>query len=265
MTEYRPDNHRARLAAALRRAYDEAYREGGYVGQENFMSADEILALARAAGVTAGARVLDLCCGRGGPALHLAQETGCRILGVDRSPEAIHLARVAAERRGLGRHTAFLVADAEGLPPAEHTTFDAAVLYETMLAFADKAQLLREVRRLLRPGGRFGMTLEEGRPLSRAERRSIPDCENVWLIPEGVLLALLEAAGFRVLRLEDHTAAHADVARRLAAAFRHDHAAITAAVGAAAYDELIVAHERWVEWLGASRVRKLALVAERAC
>ncbi len=265
MTEYRPDMHRARVAAALRRAHDEAYLEGEHVGQENFMSADEILALARAAGVTAGARVLDLCCGRGGPALHLAQETGCRIVGVDRSPEAIHLARAAAKRRGLGRHTTFLVADAEAVPLAAPTTFDAVVLYETMLAFADKTLLLREVRRLLRPGGRFGLTLEEGRPLSREERRSIPDGENVWLIPEDAFLALLEAAGFRALRVEDHTAAHADVVRRLAAAFRRDRVAITAAVGAAAYDELIVAHERWVEWLGASRVRKLALVAERAC
>ena len=89
------------MAAALRRAHDEAYDEGEYVGQENFMSADEILALVRAAGVTAGARVLDLCCGRGGPALHLAQETGCWIVGVDRSPEAIYLARAATEHRGL--------------------------------------------------------------------------------------------------------------------------------------------------------------------
>ena len=66
------------------------------------MSAEEILmTLARAAGVTAGARVLDLCCGRGGSALHLAQETGCWIVGVDRSPEAIYLARAATEHRGL--------------------------------------------------------------------------------------------------------------------------------------------------------------------
>ena len=65
--------------------------------------------------------------------------------------------------------------------------------------------------------------------------------------------------------MEDHTASHADVVRRLAAACRHDCAAITDAVGATAYDELIVTHERWVEWLGASRVRKLAFVAERAC
>ena len=52
------------------------------------MSAREILNLARATGVDARTRVLDLCCGSGGPALHLARQTGCRIVGVDRSSEA---------------------------------------------------------------------------------------------------------------------------------------------------------------------------------
>jgi sarcosine/dimethylglycine N-methyltransferase len=251
------------LAEALRRAHGEVYREGEYVGQESFMSADEVLALARASGVKDGAWVLDLCCGRGGPALHLAQHTGCQIVGIDRSPEAIALARAAATRRGLGRLTTFLVADAASPPLGG--VFDAVVLYETMLTFAEKAQLLREVHRLLRPGGRFALTLEEGRPLSRAERQRIPDGQNICLIPEDEFLARLDDADLRVRRIEDHTAAHADVARRLAAAFRHDRVSIAATVGAGATDELVAAHERWAEWLGVRRVRKLAFVAERPC
>lgn len=131
-----------------------------------------------------------------------------------------------------------------------------------MLAFADKERLAREVRRLLRPGGRFGLTLEEGRPLSQAERQLVSGGENVWLITESAFVDLLETAGFRVRRIADHTAAHADVARRLAKAFRRDRAAISAETGEEACDELIATHERWAEWLGARRVRKLALVAE---
>lgn len=63
------------------------------MGQQGFASAGEILALAKAAGVTPGSWVLDLCCGRGGPALHLAREAGCRVVGVDRSPEETRFAR----------------------------------------------------------------------------------------------------------------------------------------------------------------------------
>jgi len=260
--ESRSGGQRARLAAALRPAHVQAHREGEYVGQESFVSAGEILDLARAAGVGAGTRVLDLCCGRGGPALHLARQTGCRILGLDRSSEAIHLARTSAEHQGVDHHATFIVAEALR-PPIDAASFDAVLLYETMLAFEDKRRLLGVVRRLLRPGGRFGLTFEEGRPLSGAERRRVPQDEEVWLIPESEFRGLLEAAGFRIRRVEDHTTAHAEVAGRLAAALRSGREAIVAALGSRACDELFMAHERWAEWLNARRVRKLAVVAQR--
>jgi sarcosine/dimethylglycine N-methyltransferase len=256
-------DRRTRLAAALRPAHVQAHHEGEYVGQESFISAGEILDLAQAAGVDARTRVLDLCCGSGGPALHLARQMGCRIVGVDRSSEAIHLARVSAEHQALDRCATFLVSDAL-CPPIDATSFHVVLLYETMLTFEDKRRLLYVVHRLLRPGGRFGLTLEEGRPLSGAERRRVPEGEEVWLIPEGRFRALLEAVGFRVRWVEDYTAAHADVARRLAVAFWRDRVAIARAVGAQACNELVMAHERWVEWLNARRVQKLAVVAQRS-
>jgi sarcosine/dimethylglycine N-methyltransferase len=261
-TEHRAGGRRARLAAALRPAHIRVHCEGEYVGQESFISASEILDLARAAGVDARTRMLDLCCGSGGPALHLARQTGCRLVGIDRSPEAIYLARASAERQGMDRRVSFIIADAL-CPPIDAAAFDVVLLYETMLAFEDKQRLLRVVHRLLRPGGRFGLTLEEGQRLSGAERRRVPEDEDVWLVPEGEFRVLLSAAGFQIRLVEDHTSAHAEVARRLAAAFRRDRAAIVAAVGAQGCKELVMAHERWAEWLNARRVRKLAVVAQR--
>jgi predicted methyltransferase len=168
------------------------------------MSAREILDLARVAGVDARTRVLDLCCGSGGPALHLAWQTGCRIVGVDRSSEAIYLARISAEHQGLDRRVTFIVAEAL-CPPVDAASFDAILLYETMLAFEDRRRLVRVVRKLLRPGGRFGLTFEEGRPLSSAERRRVPEGEEVWLTPESEFRVLLEAAGFRIRWVEDRS------------------------------------------------------------
>ena len=227
------------------------------------MSAREILDLARAGGVDARTRVLDLCCGSGGPALHLARQTGCRIVGVDRSSEATYLARTSAEHQGLDRRGTFIVA--EGLcPPLDAASFDAVLLYETMLAFEDKRRLVRVVlRKLLRPGGRFGLTFEEGWPLSSAERRRIPEGEEVWLTLESEFREVLEATGFRIRWVEDHTAAHAEVAWRLAAAFRRDRVSIIEALGPQMSNELVMAHERWAEWLSARRVRKLTVVAQR--
>jgi sarcosine/dimethylglycine N-methyltransferase len=261
-TERRSGGHRPRLGAALLPAHIQAHREGEYVGQESFMSAREILDLARAAGVDARTRVLDLCCGSGGPALHLAWQTGCRIMGVDRSSEAIHLARTCAEHQGLDRRATFIVAEAL-CPPTEAASFDVVLLYETMLAFENKRRLVRVISKLLRPGGRFGLTFEEGRPLSSTERRRVPEGEEVWLTPKSEFRELLEATGFRICWVEDHTAAHAEVAGRLAAALQSDRAPIVAALGPQASNELVMAHERWAEWLSARRVRKLAVVSQR--
>jgi len=226
------------------------------------MSAREILDLALAAGVDARSRVLDLCCGSGGPALHLARQTGCRIVGVDRSSEATHVAWTSAEHQGLDCRATFIVAEAL-CPPIDAASFDAVLLYETMLAFEDKRRLVRVVRKLLRPGGRFGLTFEEGRPLSSAERRSVPEGKDVWLTPEIEFRELLEAIGFQIRWVEDYTASHAEVAGCLAAAIQHDRATVVAALGSRTSNELIMAHERWAEWLSTRRVRKLAVVAQR--
>ena len=252
---------RLRAAAALRRARARAFRDGEDVGQENFMSATEIRALAEATGIRAGGQVLDLCCGTGGPGLLLARDLGCRVLGVDVSLASIRLARSRPEIQALGRRVAFVVADSSSLPLA--TEFPAVLLLETMLMIEDKARLLQEVGRLLRPNGRFGLTLEAGRPLTEDERRSIPEGESVWLIPEGDFTALVEATDFQICLIEDHTAAHAELAERLTDAYSADCDAIVARLGAPTYDQLITAHRWWVEWLTTRRVRKLALVLER--
>jgi hypothetical protein len=61
---------------------------------------------------------------------------------------------------------------------------------------------------------------------------------------------------------EDWSERHRATAAALLEAFRADAARIAGRVGELAATELVTAHERWVDWLGRGRVRKLALVAE---
>src|SRR4029450_12405944 len=77
---------------ALRRARTAAYAPGEFVGQEGFMTAAEIRALAVHAGIGPGVTVLDLCCGVAGPGRFLTRELGCAYLGVDVSVGALALA-----------------------------------------------------------------------------------------------------------------------------------------------------------------------------
>jgi SAM-dependent methyltransferase len=241
---------------ALHRARVSAFAPGEFVGQESFMTAGEIRALAARAGIGPGVTVLDLCCGVAGPGRFLTRELKCTYLGVDASASAIAIAR---ERAG-DLPCRFAVAQ---IPPLPDGAFDVVLLLETILAFEDKDALAREIFPALRPGGRFAFTLEEGPPLTTAERATMPDADTVWLTPLDEIAAILERAGLVVTWHEDHTRAHRATAHALASAFAANADDIAAHVGHRALEELLAAHRLWVEWLDAGRVRKLAVVAER--
>jgi SAM-dependent methyltransferase len=243
--------------AALRRARVSAYPAGEFVGQESFMTAGEIGALAARAGVGRETAVLDLCCGTAGPGRFLARELGCDYLGVDSSASAIALAR---ERADGARACRFAIAR---VPPLPEGRFDVVLLLETMLAFADKDALVREIAAALQPAGRFAFTLEAGAPLSAGERAAMPDADTVWLTPLDELTVALQQAGLAITWQEDHSRAHRATAQALADAFAADAQHIAAQVGERALDDLLAAHRLWVKWLDAGRVRKLVVVAQR--
>lgn len=249
-------DERAPFVQALQRARVSAYAPGEFVEQESFMLAGEIRALAGRAGIAPGVSVLDLCCGVAGPGRFIARELGCTYLGVDFSASAIEIAR---ERAG-DLPCRFEVSRIPPLPPGP---FDAVLLLETMLAFPDKEPLLGAISRALATGGRFAFTLEEGLPLTQAERASMPDADTVWLTPLDELLACLERTGLVVRWQDDCSRSHRAVADALIDAFAADAEQIAAQIGRRALDELLAAHRLWSDWLREGRVRKFAFVAEK--
>jgi SAM-dependent methyltransferase len=248
---------RVRFDRALHCARVSAYAPGEFVGQESFMTAGEIRALAVQTGIRRGVTVLDLCCGVGGPGRFLTRELGCVYTGVDASASAV---AVACER-AADLPCRFATAH---VPPLPAGSFDVVLLLETMLAFEDKDALVSEIAAALRPGGRLAFTLEEGLPLTTAERAAMPDADTVWLSPLDEVAASLARAGLVIGWHEDHSHAHRATAQALADAFAADAEDIAAQIGRRALDELLAAHRLWIEWLDVGRVRKLALVAERA-
>jgi SAM-dependent methyltransferase len=250
-------DERAPFVSALQRARIAAYEPSEFVEQESFMGAGEIRALARQAGIAPGVSVLDLCCGIGGPGRFITRELGCDYLGVDYSADAIDIAR----RRAGDLPCRFEVARIPPIPPGP---FDVVILLETLLAFPEKEPLLQEISRALPTGGRFACTFEAGPPLTEAERSQMPDADTVWLIPIDEMLATLDRAGLVVDWQEGHTESHAATAESLTAAFAADTPAIAAEIGDQALEELLRAHQLWTDWMGSGRVRKIALVAEKA-
>jgi SAM-dependent methyltransferase len=242
---------------ALQRARVAAYARGEFAGQESFMTAGEIRALAVQAGVGPGVAVLDLCCGTAGPGRLLTRDLGCDYLGVDASASAVAIAR----QRARDLPCRFAIAQ---VPPLPAGPFDVVLLLETMLAFEDKDALVRAIAETLRPGGRFAFTLEEGPPLTVSERAAMPHAHTVWPTRLTEMTRSLERAGLDVVWQEDHSRAHGATARALARAFAADAESIAGQIGRRALDELLAAHRLWAEWLDQGRVRKLALVAERS-
>jgi SAM-dependent methyltransferase len=249
-------DERAPFARALQRARVSAYPLGEYAGQESFMPASEIRALAAQAGIARGVSVLDLCCGVGGPGRLITQELGCSYLGVDYSSSAIEIARELV--RDLPCRF-----EVSRIPPIPEGPFDVVLLFETMLAFPDKETLFQQISRALKAGGRFAFTLEEGLPLTDTERGSMPDAGTVWLTPPEEIRTLLERAGLVVRWQHDCTRSHHAVADSLLTAFAADAANIAAQIGRRALEELLAAHRLWSDWLREGRVRKIAFVAEK--
>ncbi len=220
------------------------------------MRASEVRGLAHQAGIGPGVSVLDLCCGVAGPGRMITAESGCSYLGVDQSASSLAAARELAGNLPCRFEQA-------QLPPVPGGRFEVVLLLETMLAFPDKGVLVKEVARVLEPGGRFAFTVEEGMPLTQQERALMPAADTVWPIELAELTGVLHDAGLTVSWQQDHSSAHHAIATALHSFYRAESSQLAEQLGTQAAAELITAHRLWSDWLGSGRVRKFAVVTEK--
>lgn len=101
-----------------------------------------------------GDRVLDVCCGIGGPARYVAWKTGCRVTGLDLTASRVEGARELTALAGLADRVDFLHGDALRMPfgPA---SFTAVMSQEAFAHVPGKPTLVAQCARVLRPGGRL--------------------------------------------------------------------------------------------------------------
>jgi ubiquinone/menaquinone biosynthesis C-methylase UbiE len=146
--------------------------------------------------------ILDIGSGIGGPARHFAAHFGCRVSGIDLTPEFCAVARHLSHLLGLAHQTEFHVGDALAMPFAD-ARFDGAYSMNVSMNVADKAAFYREIRRVLRPGA--WLLLSEIARGSAAEL----DFPTPWAssaassflcTPDETRQGLVDA-GFEVLRL----------------------------------------------------------------
>lgn len=149
-------------------------------------------------------RVLDLACGPGIVAAAIAPYVN-EILGIDATPEMIRLAEERFRKAGLTNQR-FAVAAAERLP-FEDGWLDQVVTRLSFHHFADVPTALNEIRRVLRPNGQVVAADvisadDSERATLHNSLEQLRDPTHVRMFARAELIAMIEAAGFRVMRRE---------------------------------------------------------------
>jgi arsenite methyltransferase len=162
--------------------------------------------LARTIELRPGDRVLDVASGPGTTAFLLASEFGVEVDGVDLGDLTVAKANATAASEGLGQQVRFHLGDAERIPLPD-ASVDAVVCECAFCTFPDKKTAAAEMARVLKPGGRVGITdvaLDPAR--LDAELQTLAG----WVAcladarPVAEYIELLASAGLTVTHTESH-------------------------------------------------------------
>lgn len=209
------DSHYGNVEAEVYRAVRvETFGED--MGQTSWITAAECDEFCRWLGVRPGQRILEIACGSGGTAVRIAEEFGASVVGVDVNPSAVLAATNRARSHEVADRAEFQVADAnEALPfPAE--SFDVLFCNDSINHLRDRAGVLADWHRVLRPGGRFLYTdpIVVTGCLSNAEIAARSSIGFFLFTPRDANEQFIRAAGFRLLLTADVTDSVSRTSRR---------------------------------------------------
>lgn len=166
--------------------------------------------LDRALRLAPGKEVLDVGCGVGGPARHIAKRSGAKIIGINNNAYQVARAERYAKKQRLDHLVTFAKADFMELP-FEDERFDAVYTIEASCHAPDRTKLFRGLYRAMKPGALFAgyewcLTdrYVDSDPTHQKIKKDIeignglPDLSHTSVVD-----AALRDAGFEVLETED--------------------------------------------------------------
>ena len=170
----------------MRQLRREAYGED--IGQHSWVGAEELRGDIPRLKLSPSSRFLDIGCGPCGPLTFILAAVGCSGTGVDISPSALQVGRTRAASLGISASLSVQKADLNEPLPFEPRSFDAAMSLDVVLHLRDRLTLFHEVAKVLRPGGRFLVTVNVYRyrytylKLIAQSRQEVTSCCNACVI-----------------------------------------------------------------------------------
>jgi SAM-dependent methyltransferase len=185
-------------------------------GQTSWVTNEESEQIPSLLKLTRSSSVLEIGCGSGVYALHLAQTIGCSVTGLDINALGIRNANHLALTSGLAELVRFAVCDVSQPLPFADETFDAVFSNDVLCHIPGRLSVLAEMYRVLKPGGPmlFSDALIIGGVVSQEEIATRSSIGFYLFSPPGENERLILQAGFTSLKVSDTTDNAAGVAAR---------------------------------------------------
>ena len=185
-------------------------------GQTSWVTTEESNEIPQLLGLKSDSFVLELGCGSGGYALHLAEKVGCRLIGLDINKPGVRNANQLALARGLASRVRFEQCDASKNLPFDENTFDAVFSNDVLCHLPGRPEVLVEMFRVLKPTGRmlFSDALVIGGMVSNEEIATRSSIGFYVYSPPGENERLMERAKFRKIGVKDTTESAVRIAKQ---------------------------------------------------
>jgi SAM-dependent methyltransferase len=210
------DHYNANYGNFQKELYAEIRREafGEDIGQNSWLTANEQDRFIHWLNLLPARTLLDVACGAGGPALRIADTTGCSLVGIDSHDDAIAAAGALVTTKKLTGRVRFQVADASRPLPFPDSHFDAITCIDAINHFPERPRIIAEWARLLKPKSRLLFTdpITLTGPLTNAEAIVRSSAGFYLFVPHGYDERVIADCGLHLLVCENLTANVAKIA-----------------------------------------------------
>lgn len=184
------------------------------IGQNSWMTVDEYDRFIGLLNLKSGDDVLEVASGAGGPAIYLAKKCGCHVTGIDANENGITTATDTAAKSNA--RVDFKLADANARLKYDDNSFEGLLCIDSMNHLPDRSNVFREWRRVLRPGRRAVFTdpVVITGAVTNDELAMRSSVGLFLFVPPGVNEQLIDAAGLRLVQVDDVTENAAVISRR---------------------------------------------------